>query len=295
MMDEGKVTFIGGNIDGEEIRIPYCITAISVEGNTIRADLAVSADGDFASSDAGRTWGIEPISIQASHYPMVCRTEKFYYYFALAGPAGSPTELWYSRQSIGSLSWNQPETLNKTGAHNLKDTNLRVVANDETVHVCWLDGRHEKTSFSWTRPMDGNYEVLYRFRQDSDSRWSKETILSKGLRFAFSPSMSVDGNKLVIAWAGAKGGGGGRTEYGPSDIYYVTSKDNGASWTKPQQVTHGFKTGITSGRPQVALHNGVIHLFYVQGKLNFKKVSAGMVKLNQPPWPIYYQQRPFPK
>jgi hypothetical protein len=97
----------------------------------------------------------------------------------------------------------------------------------------------------------------------------------------------------VVAWAGAKNDKEGRTEYGPSDVYYVTSRDGGKTWTKPMQITDGFKDGITSGRPQVALHNGVIHLFYIQGNLNFKK-SAGMVKLNQPPWPIYYQQRPFP-
>ena len=97
-----------------------------------------------------------------------------------------------------------------------------------------------------------------------------------------------------MVWAGVKNDKDGRNEYDPSDIFYATSKDGGKSWTRPMQVTDGFKAGITSGRPQVALHNGVIHLFYIQGKLNYKEVSSGMAKLNQPPWPVYYQQRPFP-
>jgi Neuraminidase (sialidase) len=106
--------------------------------------------------------------------------------------------------------------------------------------------------------------------------------------------MSVEGSNVVVAWAGAKSGNEGRNEWNASDIYYVFSKDGGNSWTKPIQVTDGFKSGMTSGRPQVAVRNGTIHLFYIQGKISYKQVSAGMVKLNQPPWPILYQQRPFP-
>jgi hypothetical protein len=105
----------------------------------------------------------------------------------------------------------------------------------------------------------------------------------------------VEGNNVVVAWAGAKADKEGRNEWNATDVYYVVSKDGGNSWTKPIQVTDGFKSGITSGRPQVALHKDVIHLFYIQGKTTYKEVSAGMVKLNQPPWPIYYQQRPFPE
>jgi hypothetical protein len=47
-------------------------------------------------------------------------------------------------------------------------------------------------------------------------------------------------------------------------------------------------------RPQVALHNGVIHLFYIQGEVHLKEFSPGLTKLNLGPWPIYYTQRPFP-
>ncbi len=119
-------------------------------------------------------------------------------------------------------------------------------------------------------------------------------ILSEGLLYAYSPSISVEGDKVVVAWAGVKSDKDGRNEWDPSDIYFVTSKDGGKTWAKPMQVTDGFKNGVTSGRPQVALHKGVIHLFYIQGKLNYQEVSAGAAKLNQPPWPIYYTQRPFP-
>jgi hypothetical protein len=98
----------------------------------------------------------------------------------------------------------------------------------------------------------------------------------------------------VIAWSGIQTAGKWHTDYDPNDIYYVTSKDGGKTWAKPLKVTDGAKNGVTSGMPQVMLLNGTIHLFYTQGKRDLKQLSPGLTKLNQPPWPIYYTQRPFP-
>jgi hypothetical protein len=292
-----QAMFVGGAMDDAEIRVPYTINANSIErrGHQIigKSALDVSANGVFASSDGGQTWRDETISIRESLTPTVCRTRGFYYYFALAGQGGSPFELWYSRSAVGSTSWDRPETLNKTGADNY-GSNLHTLADGDTVHLCWLDCRHEKTSFSLMHPRSENYEVAYCHRKDTDSCWGKDVILSEGLRYAYSPSISVEGDKVVVAWAGVKSDKDGRNEWNPSDIYYVTSKDGGKTWAKPMQVTDGFKNGITSGKPQVALYHNVIHLFYIQGKLNYQEVSSGAAKLNQPPWPIYYTQRPFP-
>jgi hypothetical protein len=292
-----QIGFLGGVIEGTGIRVPYSITATPVEkiGHQTRiGNLSISANGVFTSTDSGRTWQIEPISVHYAESPVMCRTRGFYYFFAKAGLGGiEPYELWYSRCAADTSSWSPPETINKSVARKLSES-LHAVAEGDTVHLCWLDARNEKTRLSLSRPRAGNYEVAYSRRKDSESSWSKDVILSKGLRWAYSPSMSIEGNNVVVAWAGAKADKEGRNEWSASDIFYVVSKDSGNAWTKPIQVTDGFKLGITSGRPQVALHKGVIHLFYVQGKTTYKEASAGMVKLNQPPWPIYYQQRPFP-
>ena len=139
-----------------------------------------------------------------------------------------------------------------------------------------------------------NWEVVYCQRKDSDTNWSKQIILSKGLLYSYWPSMSVEGNKIVAAWWGVRTGPDWHSFNDPNDIYYVTSKDGGKNWTAPLKITDGAKDGITSGEPQTVLLNGVIHLLYTQGKMNFKEESPGLSKLNQAPWPIYYQQRPFP-
>jgi Neuraminidase (sialidase) len=186
-------------------------------------------------------------------------------------------------------AWSSPVVVTKQYA----TWNL-AVGDGDTIHICWLDRRHEKKRFNAFNPLRKNYEVVYTHRKDSDVQWSKDVILSKGLLYAYEPVMSAEGEKIVVAWSGVQHDKDGHDSNWPNDIYYITSKDGGNTWAKPMKVTDGFKDGLTAGKAQVALLNGVIHLFYIQGKINYKEVSSGMAKLNQPPWPIYYTQRPFP-
>ena len=175
------------------------------------------------------------------------------------------------------------------------------VARRFRLHLCWLDNRHRKKKLAlslfplgFSREVQ-NCEIAYCHTHDSDATWSKEVILSEGLLYSFSPSMSVEGDKIVITWAGIPIADSWHTRFNPNDVYYVTSGDGGKTWTEPLKVTDAAKDGIASGVPQVVLLNGVIHMTYIQGKMNLKQESPGLTKLNQPPWPIYYTHRPFPK
>ena len=141
-----------------------------------------------------------------------------------------------------------------------------------------------------------NDDIVYCHRKDADSGWSKDVNLSEGLLYSYSPSMSAEGSNIVVAWAGIRSAGKHHNEYEPNDIYYVTSKDGGETWTKPLMVTDRAKDGIVSGKPQVMLLNGVIRLFYIQGILEKpEQLSPGLTRLKQAPWPIYYTQCPFPE
>ena len=93
-----------------------------------------------------------------------------------------------------------------------------------------------------------------------------------------------------MVWSGYQKGYG---EFCPSDIYFTTSRDGGKTWTATARATENAKLGLVSGRPRVALHNGVIHLFYIQGQLEEHNVGAGLRLLNQSPWAIIYQHRLF--
>lgn len=281
-----------GIINGSDFYIPC-----SVEGFTFnQAGAAIARgpyeNGVFHSADVGTTWQLEKISDFFAALTSVCRSKAYYYYLAVKP---GMNQLWFAKKPVAEGVWTAPETVTETlGGFYV------VVPQDDTVHLCWLDSRHEKkqldigvfpphlyTSFK-------NCEIGYCQRKDSDTGWSKDIILSKGLLYAFSPSMSVEGNNIVVAWAGIQTAGVWHSPSDPNDIYYITSKDGGKSWTDPLRVTDNVKEGITAGDPQVVLLNGIIHLTYIQGKLNLKQESPGLTKLNQPPWPIYYQQRPFP-
>ena len=288
-LHSGSVHLGDGLANNPEIYIPFSIDAETVAGKLFYR--SHFNNGVFRSADSGKTWQLETISNFQGGAPTICRTKDYLYYFALRYPLPQ-YGLWFSRRSLEGDSWDAPEMITKTFGHDYG--NYVAAATDDAVHVCWLDGRHEKTKLS-IDPYEKNYEVAYCRRKDSDSGWSKEILLSKGLLFAYWPTMSVEGDKIVIAWAGIKTAKGSHGEYAPNDIYYAMSKDGGKSWTNPFKLTDGAKDGIVSGRPQVVLLNGVIHLVYVQGKMNLKQESPGLRKLNQSPWPIYYQQRPFPE
>jgi hypothetical protein len=248
-------------------------------------------NGVFYSSDSATTWQTVTISTNGDWLdPLVSKSEDNYYYFAIKYPR---YELVSYRKSPGDNSWGNPETLSKTYA---KTAGLyAAVAEGDTVHVCWMDCRNDMWRFNIDGPNIENDDIAYCHRKDSDNKWSNDIILSKGVRYCYAPCISAEGNNVVMAWAGISSAGKHHTEYSENDIYYVTSKDGGNTWSKPLRATDGAKDGLDSARPQVILLNGTIHLVYIQGKLEKPdELSSGLTAPSKQPWPIYYTQRPFP-
>jgi len=285
-----KYPYLGGGvIGGSEMYVPFLLDATTfIPPNTYSRGPFYS--GVFHSTDFGVTWQMEQVSASDAFDPSVFATKANCYYFANGG-VGTKREraLWFSRKPIGDGSWDTPKPLTKTTPNGV-DEHYSAMTEDDTIHVCWLDNRHEiKYWFGLARSGRGNYEVGYRRRKDSDVSWRNDVILSKGVMFAFSPCISVERDKVAVAWAGALTAHAWPFEGDPSDIYYATSKDGGKTWSKPLKVTDQAKDGITSGSAKVAVQNGAIHLFYAQGKFD-----RNTQVWNQGSWPVYYQQRPFP-
>ena len=286
-----------GIINGQEMYYPYCLSGLEItyRGTTLVTDGTKGPfnNGVFHSTDSGTTWQIERMSGIQSWTPSVCKSKGYCYYFA-ANFTGNKMDrgdqLWFSRKPVTGISWDAPNPVTKTYVHGLV-----TVPQDDSVHLCWLDRRHEKSRVDFNDPHRGNFEIVYCRRNDSDANWSRETILSKGLFYSYSPTMSVEGNKIVVAWAGIQTADDWHNNFDSNDIYYITSKDGGTTWAKPQRITDNIASKITAGDPQVMLHHGIIHLSYTQGKMNLKQESPGLTRLNQPPWPVYYRQKPFPE
>ena len=279
-----------GIINNSDMYIPCSISGITYNrvGPVARGPYM---NGVFHSVDSGKTWKLENILDFYAEAPSICRSGNNYYYF-VANPSH---QLLVSKKIVTGCAWSSVEQVTTNfGGHYV------LAPQSNVVHLCWLDNRHEKKQLDigvfpphLYRSFQ-NCEIVYRQHKDSDNKWGNEVILSEGLLYAFSPSMSVEGDRIVIAWAGVRTGNVWHSTSDPNDIYYVTSKDGGKSWMEPQRITDNIKAEITAGNPQVVLQNGIIHLTYTQGKLKLKQDSPGLTKLNQPPWPIYYQQRPFP-
>ena len=290
-----------GIINGSDLYIPYSLHGSILTIFTNGAGSLENGpfnDGVFHSADSGTNWQIERVSDTDASLPTMSKTKGYYYYFAAGFPPKPDAgwELWFARKSVDGNSWDAPKIITMAFCDNALCWKYIAEVQEDTVHLCWLDRRHEKRRFNLGgEAKRQNYEVAYSRRKDSDANWSNDVILSKGMLYSYSPSMSVEGDKIVVAWAGVQTAADWHAPYSPNDIYYVTSKDGGKSWTEPLRVTDNIKAGVTAGDPQVVLLNGIIHLTYIQGKLNLKQESPGLTKLNQPPWPIYYTQRPFPE
>jgi hypothetical protein len=279
--------FWGAVFHDSTICMPYCLRGETRRGKTIFLAEGPFDNGIFYSTDNGSSWRREHIDSAFCAICSVGRTERFLYFL---GGRTDTQGLWFSARPVDGGEWSQPAPVVKENFA----TWSSAVAEGDTIHLCWLDRRNEKRRVSPVYPWGKNYQVAYCQRQDSDSRWSEQIIISKGLEYAYRPVMSVEGSSLVIAWSGVRSAPDGHDENSPNDIYYATSNDGGKRWSNPLRVTDNVSSKLTAGCPQVALRHGVIYLFYIRGQINYTQVSAGMVKLNQPPWPIFVTQRPFP-
>lgn len=280
-----------GILSGPLAFIPYAFHGRTFFGNS--SSNGPFANGVFYSTDAGKTWQMEKIADFESLAPEMCRTKGHYYYVGIRYPIIGHG-VWASRKPVSGSGWEEPGKVAESFANVYG--RFAVAGEGDTAHICWMDRRHNKMRFNLTGPPIENNDIYYRRRKDSDPEWGKELHLSKGLLYCYAPTIAAEGDNVVVAWAGIRTADKSHTYMDPNDIYYVTSKDGGQTWTKPLKVTDGAKDGLAAGMPQVALLGGTIHLLYTQGKqAAAKELSPGLTRSGGEPWPIYHTHRQFPK
>ena len=189
-------------LHGAELYIPYSVAGLEVthSGKTLVTDGSKGPfkNGVLHSADLGKTWQVEQISDRQAWSPSVCMSKENCYYFAVKLNDGRD-QLWFARKPLTGGSWDAPILVTKTYVYG-----YIAAPQGDTVHLCWLDRRHEKRRLNLLDPDRNNFEVAYCQRKDSDANWSKDVILSEGLLYSYSPSMSVEGDKIVVAWAGVQ-------------------------------------------------------------------------------------------
>jgi len=288
----GPVSGIGASVNSNYF-VPYIIRTDARPGSSVKETPAVFPVGLFYSLDGGLSWKQTNVLRRAVWSADAGATAGALYLLGWQ-QGGYGGNLWFSKQALDRFS-SAAEELNKTCVGGFSMAN-----NDDTIHLCWMDCRHEQIPSQMAMFLFGaderrNYEIFYRHVTDSKKTWEPEILLSKGLRYAYTPSISAEGKKIVIAWAGVKKAAEKyHDDYCPNDIYYAVSKDNGDTWSKPMRVTDNIPRGMTAADPQVELLNNIIHLFYIEGKYQKKPEVSGLRLIQQPPYDIIYQQRPFP-
>jgi len=206
-----------GVMRGNELYVPFCLGAERIQGKTIYNDEGPFYNGILYSTNTGTSWYPKQISNFEAFYPSMCETKGFSYFFGTRMITGKGFALWFSRKSAGGDSWAAPKTIANAFANAYG--RYVVVAETEEVHVCWTDRRHEKHRLDPVDPECRNYEIAYCQCADSDGAWSKDVIISKGLKYSYTPTMSTEATKIVIAWAGIETASDGHAQYDPNDIF----------------------------------------------------------------------------
>jgi hypothetical protein len=269
-----------GTMDGPELYLPYKIEIenklAGTGGKAGRLPPRLYNNGVLHSGDRGQTWQMERISTFESGTAVIRDTAAYHYYISQ-----SPGSLSHSRMPRNGGAWTSLVDIIKTVR------TFETVAEGDTIHLCWLDDRHFKNEFRLDSPPPVNLQVAYCHRQDAAGQWSEQIMLSKDMEFAYTPSISAEGQNVIVVWTGAMA-----ENNSPVDIYYTTSQNGGKTWAKTVRLTNNKEAIHIPENPVVVIHRGTVHLFYAQGE-KLKK-TLGYTQFPST-WPIYYRQMPFPK
>ena len=209
--------------------------------------------GVFYSADAGRSWQCARVGTFTESYSATIHATSRHLYLLRIERARN---LWFSTLSSSPSTWSEPKLLIDT----IDQGRYLAEAGNDTLHLCWMDMRLKRgLGFFLYGDWDvgrANNQVFYRNYRDADSKWGKERKLSGSLSHCESPSMSVEDQRIVIAWHNIE------TLYTRAAIYYATSKDNGRTWSRPTKIKDSENSAGAYPCPKVILHRGGIHMFY---------------------------------
>jgi hypothetical protein len=265
---EVHMLYGGGFVDGAEFYVPYAacsdqvterITSTGTHQKGIES--GPSQRGFLWSGNRGRAWQLIPLAqLNTAGQSGMYRVGSTDCYLA----ADFGRNLWVLTKGSTATNWSQPALLCGT----LNGSYLATAA-ERTLHLCWMDMRLKKGlgSFIYGDSDVGrkNNQVYYRHYRDSDGKWSKGIKLSGSLSYCERPTMSVEGERIVVAWhnLGEKRGITRRiSPYASAAIYYAASKDAGRTWSSPSKIEHSEDSAGNYPCPNVILHQKVIHVFY---------------------------------
>jgi hypothetical protein len=127
------------------------------------------------------------------------------------------SEVYFSRSVDGGTNWELPIQISYGAGFSSSPS---IAAFGSNVHIAWEDSR-----LGWW-----NNEIFYCRSTNDGVNWSIEEQLTEDTTFSNTPSISVSGNNIHVAWEDMRDG-----DY---EIYHKKSTDNGQTWSTDQRLTN---------------------------------------------------------
>lgn len=184
------------------------------------------------SSDYGETWSsariISPQDSHKSKFSIDSWDNNVYVILQ-----NIDTSLYFMNSSNNGLTWSSEIKI--SGAIT-SCTNPVIKVNPPYIHVVWIKA-------------SSNHDLYYVNSSDNGLTWNTPVMLSSGdgYEYVYSPSLSVSGNYINIVWDNHQ-----TVSPNWDDIYYISSSDNGISWSSSKNLTYDsyqsdYSSVISSG------------------------------------------------
>lgn len=124
-------------------------------------------------------------------------------------------EIYYKRSTDGGINWGADVRLTNNNNYSGSAT-ISVLG--QMVHVLWTDSR------------DGNYNIYYKRSSDTGVTWSIDNRITNTNFNSVTPSVSVSGSILHVAWRDNRDGN--------YEVYYKHSIDGGLNWGTDTRLSY---------------------------------------------------------
>jgi hypothetical protein len=124
-------------------------------------------------------------------------------------------EIYYKRSTDGGASWGPDLRITNDPAYSEAAS---VAVSGSTVYIVWEDNQ------------DGNYAIYGKRSTNEGASWEGNTRLSTSTGDSDSPSVSISGLNVDVAWHDNRDGN--------SEIYYKHSADGGVTWGADLRLTN---------------------------------------------------------
>ena len=182
------------------------------------------------------------VTVGAGKKPCLASDQEGRLHLAYQGPQAGHN-IYYRQSSDGGQTWSEESNVSNTPD---VSNHPSIAAAGNRVAVAWVEDCQDHS---------GN-DIYLATSADAGKTWGQAMDVSKTPGISHNPAVAVGPNGSIhLAWADTSDSG--KTK---SDIFYASSDNGGASWTKHVDVS---KTHGVFGPPSIAVGwDGLVHIVW---------------------------------